>query len=63
MSRVSSIVKALSITLALSLAGAGAAQAASTAQDAATERQLRANLAANPGSVRTDRTRSSSNGG
>ena len=53
MSRVSSTAKALSVTLALSLAGAGAAQAASTAQDAATERQLRANLAANPGSVRT----------
>ena len=53
MSRVSSTVKSLSVALALSLAGAGAAQAASTAQDAATERQLRANLAANPGSVRT----------
>jgi hypothetical protein len=53
MSRVSSTAKTLSIALALSLAGAGAAQAATTTPDAATERQLRANLAANPGSVRT----------
>ncbi|HWM11252.1 MAG TPA: hypothetical protein VNO82_17980 [Solirubrobacteraceae bacterium] len=40
---------AIVIALALSLAGAGAAQAAS---DAASERQVRANLAANPGSER-----------
>ena len=52
MSRVSSTVKAITIALALSLAGAGAAHAASTMSAAASERQVRANLAANPGSVR-----------
>ncbi len=52
MSRVSSIVKATAVVLALSFAGAASAHAASTAQDAASERQVRANLAANPGSVR-----------
>ena len=49
MSRVSSTVKSLSVALALSLAGAGAAQAET---DAAFERQVRDNLAVNPGSVR-----------
>jgi Peptidase inhibitor family I36 len=52
MSRVSSTVTTIAVALALSLAGAGAAQAASTASDAALERQVRANLAANPGSDR-----------
>jgi hypothetical protein len=48
MPRVSSTVKSISVALALSLAGGGAAQAS----DAASERQIRANLAAYPGSVR-----------
>jgi hypothetical protein len=52
MPRVSSTVTAMAIALALSLAGAGSAQAASTTSDAALERQVRANLAANPGSDR-----------
>jgi hypothetical protein len=52
MPRVSYTVMAIAAGLALSLAGAGSAPAASTASDAATERQIRANLAANPGSVR-----------
>jgi hypothetical protein len=52
MPRVSSTVKAMAIALALPLAGAGSAHAASTTSDAAFERQVRANLAANPGSVR-----------
>jgi hypothetical protein len=52
MPRVSSIVKVVAIAFALSLAGAGAAQAAAKTSDAAFERQVRANLAANPGSVR-----------
>ena len=52
MPRVSSTVKAMPIALALSLAGAGSAHAASTTSDAGFERQVRANLAANPGSVR-----------
>jgi hypothetical protein len=52
MPRVSSTVTAMAIALALSLAGPGSAHAASTTSDAALERQVRANLAANPGSVR-----------
>ena len=52
MPRVSSIVKLLSIAFALSLAGAGAAHAASATPDRATDRWVRDNLAANPGSVR-----------
>lgn len=54
MSRVSSTVKAITIASALAVAGtgAGAAHAAPAMPDAATERQVRANLAANPGSVR-----------
>jgi hypothetical protein len=52
MSRVSSTVKAMAGALALMLAGAGSAHAASTTSDAAFERQVRANLAANPDSVR-----------
>jgi hypothetical protein len=52
MHRVSSTVKAIAIALALSLAGAGSAHAASSTSDAAFERQVRANLAANPGSDR-----------
>jgi hypothetical protein len=46
MPRVSSAVTAIGIAIALSLAATGSANAAS-------ERQVRANLAANPGSVRT----------
>ena len=52
MTRVSSTVKAMAIALGLSLTATGSAHAASTASDAASERQVRANLAANPGSVR-----------
>jgi|RhiMethySRZTD1v2_1073278.scaffolds.fasta_scaffold635637_2 hypothetical protein len=50
MPRNSSIVKAILVALALALVGPALAHAA--APDAATERQIRANLAANPGSVR-----------
>ena len=50
--RVSSTVAAIAVALALSIAGAGVAQAASRAPDAASERWVRANVAANPGSVR-----------
>ena len=42
-------VSSIAVALALTAAGAGTAQAASTAA----EQQVRANLAANPGSVRT----------
>jgi hypothetical protein len=52
MPRVSSTVKTIAVALALTGAGAGSAHAASTTTDAASERQVRANLTANPGSVR-----------
>jgi peptidase inhibitor family I36 len=52
MLRISSTVTASAIALALSLAGAGSAHAASTTPDAASERLVRATVAANPGSVR-----------
>jgi hypothetical protein len=52
MPRISSTLKAFAVVLALSAAGAGSAHAASTVSGAASERWVRANLAANPGSVR-----------
>jgi hypothetical protein len=52
MPRVSPIVNVLAAALALSLAGAVSANAASSTSHAASERLVRANLAANPGSVR-----------
>ena len=52
MPRISSSITALAIALACSLAATGSAHAASTTSDAASERWVRANLAANPGSVR-----------
>jgi hypothetical protein len=48
MPRISPAVKTIAVALALTGAGAGSAQAASTTA----EQQVRANLAANPGSVR-----------
>jgi hypothetical protein len=49
MPRVSSTINTIAIALALSLVGAGSASAE---PDSASQRQVRANLAANPGSVR-----------